>query len=449
MTSNYTTISHIGLGTYRMCTNALKNKVAFYDALTRKPKAPIINVIDTSPNFFDLGSEKIVGEYLGDIWNRSQKENFVNNNNNNNNQGCTIFKREDIFLSSKFGNITGENIGSEIEGLKVPSGSIVRNSEYCYHCIHPEFMRAQLYKSLEQLKTNYLDIFFINNPEHFLKKHVTFIANNRKVLGKVMLERISETFIALEQAISQGLIRSYGISSSSFALPNTDVNFLPYENLLDRARNASRIVRGTENHGFTAIQFPANMLEPIGLATTAKWAKSNGLKVFVNRPFNAFTKDGRFRLASYPKSSYDQIKKTTIARIKMLTQGYNDFHIEGLIDWIIRIDSQLSEFESIYHFDAYRVILEQRIKKVHNDPMIRMILKDFINGLEDEIKYRDSRRVKTYLRKNGWESLIKNRPIEEVAYIFLKDSGVVDCVLMELTAKNYVDFAIQMLEKYK
>jgi aryl-alcohol dehydrogenase-like predicted oxidoreductase len=94
-----------------------------------------------------------------------------------------------------------------------------------------------------------------------------------------MLDRISQSFEAMEEAIQKGQILSYGISSNSFSLPEEDKHFLPFYDLIDRAKEASKRVRKTENHGFAAVQMPANLLERGGLKTTAIWAKQNGLKV--------------------------------------------------------------------------------------------------------------------------------------------------------------------------
>ena len=34
------------------------------------------------------------------------------------------------------------------------------------HCLHPEFLRAQLDATLERLGTTYLDAYLLHNPEH-------------------------------------------------------------------------------------------------------------------------------------------------------------------------------------------------------------------------------------------------------------------------------------------
>lgn len=54
-------------------------------------------------------------------------------------------------------------------------------------------------------------------------------------------------------------------------------------------------------HGLGYLQMPGNLLETEGLHTTAKWAKTKNLSVFINRPLNAMSPEyGPARLASYP-----------------------------------------------------------------------------------------------------------------------------------------------------
>ncbi|KAF9145222.1 hypothetical protein BG015_011958, partial [Linnemannia schmuckeri] len=54
-------------------------------------------------------------------------------------------------------------------------------------------------------------------------------------------------------------------------------------------------------HGLGYLQMPGNLLETEGLQTTAKWAKTKNLSVFINRPLNAMSPEyGPARLASYP-----------------------------------------------------------------------------------------------------------------------------------------------------
>lgn len=94
-----------------------------------------------------------------------------------------------------------------------------------------------------------------------------------------LTRRIAEAFEALEEQVEKGAIKSYGISSNSFAVPALDPHFLPYDNLVDLAIQAARKVRGTEQHKFSTIQLPGNLLETEGLEHAAIWARERGLVV--------------------------------------------------------------------------------------------------------------------------------------------------------------------------
>lgn len=64
---------------------------------------------------------------------------------------------------------------------------------------------------------------------------------------------------------------------------------------------APKLVQRT-THGLGYLQMPGNLLETEGLQTTAKWAKTKNLSVFINRPLNAMSPEyGPARLASYPE----------------------------------------------------------------------------------------------------------------------------------------------------
>ena len=115
-----------------------------------------------------------------------------------------------------------------------------------------------------------------------------------------MYKRLFDAFMALELAVQNGHIKSYGISSNSFSKLRSDEEFLPYDDLITLAEDAAGEL-GNEKHSFTTIQLPINLLEKDGLRC-ASWAKENGLRVLVNRPLNAEHKGLMYRLAEYDES---------------------------------------------------------------------------------------------------------------------------------------------------
>ncbi|PKK64369.1 hypothetical protein RhiirC2_854369 [Rhizophagus irregularis] len=143
----------------------------------------------------------------------------------------------------------------------------------------------------------------------------------------------------MEEAIHKGANIILGISSNSFPLAEDDKHFLPFYDLIDRAKEASKRV-------ITAVQMPANLLERYGL-TAVNGKKQNGLKVFINRPLNAFNSDGAFRLVSYPKANYETIKSSTVSYLKTLSQGRVSKSIHSILDLIKRVDNRLPLIKNV------------------------------------------------------------------------------------------------------
>ncbi|KAG0224193.1 hypothetical protein BGW42_005290, partial [Actinomortierella wolfii] len=336
-------ISRLGVGTYRMMLGVPEHEKSLYRALERQKDPRLnINLIDTSSNYGNGRSEKLIGKVLA-------------------NPRPNTLTREEVVIATKFGYIQNENMRLLSEGVfaNVPFEEIVQYSPECYHCIHPEFMRDQLTRSLERLQTKYIDILFVHNPEYYLMKEIKSPEDNIKKHQGILLNRLSILFEELEREIDRGRIRAYGISSNSFSLKPSHGHFLPYQDLVNMAQRAFERVRAsrpasvlgsvakapsdepkitlppspkpsdfftasdhhrqqrqqsspkrssTDNpalsrlgHGFGFLQMPGNLLEMEGVETTAVWARGKGLRVFINRPLNAMSPEiGACRLASYP-----------------------------------------------------------------------------------------------------------------------------------------------------
>ncbi|KAG0057881.1 hypothetical protein BGZ89_001773, partial [Linnemannia elongata] len=300
-------ISRLGIGSYRLALGVPEHERILYRALERQKDPRLnINLIDTSSNYSNGRSEQLIGKVLS-------------------NPRHNTLRRDEIVIATKFGYIQNENMRLLSEGVfqRVPPEEIVEYSRECYHSIHPEFMRDQLTRSLERLNTKYVDILFVHNPEYFLMTNVKGTEDNVKKHQTILLNRLAILFEELEREIEKGRIKAYGISSNSFSLKPSHAHFLPYQDLVKMATSAfdrMRIQREQEHalfleqqqqqqpsgvnrttHGLGYLQMPGNLLETEGLNTTAKWAKTKNLSVFINRPLNAMSPEfGPARLASYP-----------------------------------------------------------------------------------------------------------------------------------------------------
>ncbi|KAG0330273.1 hypothetical protein BG004_002138 [Podila humilis] len=231
MTSQATrAISRLGIGSYRLALGVPEHEKALYKALERQhdPRTNI-NLIDTSSNYSNGRSEQLIGKVLS----HPHKNTLT---------------RDEIVIATKFGYIQNENMRLLSEGVfsAVPEDEIVKYSRECYHCIHPEFMRDQLTRSLERMNTKYADILFVHNPEYFLMSMVRDVKDTEVSVKKhqnILLERLASLFVALEREIEKGRIRAYGISSNSFSLKPSNAHFLPYEGLIKMASSAFETVR--------------------------------------------------------------------------------------------------------------------------------------------------------------------------------------------------------------
>lgn len=220
---------YIGFGTYRIEGRRPEHAEAIKQALLGG-----INLIDTSANYGDGDSEIQIGEVLRELTEGGQ------------------INRNEVLLVSKFGYIQGQNLKRYNSG-EVVTPDTVHYADYIKHCIHPDFMRDQLDRSLERLDQDRIDIFLLHNPEYYLHFEVRGEMDEATMDGhrQEMQRRIYEAFKALELEVDAGRIRSYGISSNSFSLAPSDPHFLQYDNLLDLAAEVGKVV---SPHDFLAWQ---------------------------------------------------------------------------------------------------------------------------------------------------------------------------------------------------
>ena len=188
-----------------------------------------------------------------------------------------------------------------------------------WHCISPDFLRHQVAASTRRLGTK-PDIFLLHNPEYFLVRELRLdegpdrqITEPQKVaLARGELDRrMVAAFAALEEEVRAGTIGSYGVSSGAFALGAGEVGALLYETLPALAAQAALGAgAGPGGSGLAAVQFPANLLEPNGLAGVGQWARSHGLHSLVHRPLTGLDGGQAWRLAQSVDDAEDEPLKS-------------------------------------------------------------------------------------------------------------------------------------------
>jgi uncharacterized protein YyaL (SSP411 family)/aryl-alcohol dehydrogenase-like predicted oxidoreductase len=279
--------SRLGFGCYRVDDRAPPHREALAEALMLG-----VNVVDTSTNYGDGHSERLVGEVLGDLA-RSGK-----------------VARDAVIVVSKIGYAQGRNLELVLarEQSGAPYPEVVKVADGLAHCIHPSFLSDQLDASLERLGLGTLDVCLLHNPEYFLAdaaKRGLPLARAREEFYR----RVTEAFRHFETEVSKGRIRYYGVSSNTSVEPKDEPEAVSVEQLVDAARAG-----GGDAHHFKVLQVPLNLLE-VGAAlepntgadaaeSVLEHAKGRDLCVLVNRPLNAIV-DGRLVRLADPNAPHD------------------------------------------------------------------------------------------------------------------------------------------------
>ncbi|WP_455370437.1 aldo/keto reductase [Petrachloros mirabilis] len=284
------TASKLGFGCYRVDQSNPEFAAALGKALRSG-----VNVIDTSTNYMDGESERLVGSVLRQEISASG------------------LSREEVIIVSKIGYIQGQHLkqAQARERSGHPYPDVVKYGEGIWHCIHPEFLADQLDASLDRLGLHTLDVCLLHNPEYFLSEAAQ---HHRGTLAERRAEfdtRIERAFAYLESQVKQGRIRWYGVSSNTITGLASDHETTSLSRFLDMAMRASR-TQGQARHHFAVIQFPMNLFESrawsgpntaTGLGETVlQLAQRERLAVLVNRPLNAMPKSasGMMRLSEFP-----------------------------------------------------------------------------------------------------------------------------------------------------
>ena len=294
-----------GFGCYRIDDGIPQHQKALEKAILSG-----INIIDTSSNYSDGGSEILVGKALNILI----AENKIS--------------RENIIVVSKGGYLQGSNLelGMGREQSGKPFNDIVKCSPDLWHCISPDFLENQITLSLQRLNLETVDVYLLHNPEYFLTYSIISEPERRE---REYYKRIKDAFIHLEEEVKRGRISYYGISSNTFGEKETKSNFTSLEKVIEIANEIS-----INNH-FAVVQFPMNLFESGGInnlnqqdqsKTFLQLASDNNIGVLVNRPLNAISKNKIIRLADYP-----------------VTENRTDDEILSLIDDLNRQEKYLIE----------------------------------------------------------------------------------------------------------
>lgn len=316
-------VSQAGFGGYRINLEENDHKSALKLALDSG-----INLIDTSANYENGNSERLIGEVLKE---GIEKE--------------ATLAREDIVIVSKGGYIQGENWHRYEADKSAPCfEGAVELQDGLAHSFHPSFLNDQLTRSLNRLNVETIDCYLIHNPEYYLKwcgaSHVP-LDKARDLFYTAM----RDAFRYLESEVQKGRIRSYGVSCNSFVSSEMDYDFVSLSKLWDIASGLS------SQHHFSVVQCPFNIIEnnarflvnqPDGTSFFQQ-AKRHDLGVLVNRPLNALYEGRLLRLSDYALDKKPDINK-----------------LLDYIDALIELEQELytSIIETIEEEQARNVIID-------------------------------------------------------------------------------------------
>lgn len=288
--------SQAGFGCYRVAEGVETHRAALQKAL-----AAGINLIDTSTNYADGASETLVGKVLA--------------------EGIRSggLQREEVVVVSKVGYLQGRNyaLSQDRKARGRPFPDLVPYADGLEHCIHPEFIRDQLARSLQRLNLAALDVYLLHNPEYYLSwasAQGTPMTTARAEYDR----RLLAAFRCLEDEADRGHIRYYGISSNTFPVSDQREDYTCLEHVLELAASL-----GAGNR-LAVIQFPMNLVEsdailtvnqPSG-ATLLEAARRADLGTLVNRPLNAIGPAGLLRLADVSKP-----RRPTVGEIGQVLQA--------------------------------------------------------------------------------------------------------------------------------
>lgn len=270
-------VSQAGFGCYRVDETDPEHEKSLRKALLSG-----INLIDTSSNYGDGGSERLVGAVLRDLISSGD------------------VSRESVVVVSKVGYLQGQNyqLSQERKRRGSPFKELVLYADGLEHCIHPEFLGDQLTLSLERLRLSCLDFFLLHNPEYYL----SWASKTGVLLEEARQEyynRIEQAFQHLETEVERGRIGYYGISSNTFPSPADDPEFTSLEKVWEIAQSLS------PEHHFRLIQLPMNLVETGGITernqstgrSVLRFAQEKRIGVLINRPLNAIIANRLIRLA--------------------------------------------------------------------------------------------------------------------------------------------------------
>ncbi|MBP0124228.1 MAG: aldo/keto reductase [Nitrospira sp.] len=280
----------MGFGTYRVDTREPAHRESLKYALRAG-----VNLIDTSTNYMDGDSERLVGSVVRELSESGE------------------VARDEMIVISKIGYVQGQNLqqAEAREQAGRPYPEMVKYGEGLWHCLHPEYLADQLTLSLDRLGLATLDVCLLHNPEYFLSEAARHAGGDLMQTREAFYRRSEQAFRFFESQVAAGRIQYYGVSSNTVTADPSTPEATSLSRLCEAAKTAAAS-QGMRHHHFAVLQCPMNLSEAGALLTPTTGvgqretvlavAQREGIAVLVNRPLNAMpaTQSGVMRLADFP-----------------------------------------------------------------------------------------------------------------------------------------------------
>ena len=258
-------VSSIGVGTY-LGDPTDEADEGYRDAVVAALESGV-NVVDTAINYRCQRSERVVGEAVSEA----------------------DTDRDAVLVATKGGFVPfdGErpaNPGEYVREEYVEPGLIDRDDlARGSHCIAPDYLDDQVDRSLSNLDTETIDLYYVHNPE-------TQLAERPR---DEVYDRLEAAFRRLEERVNAGDLKAYGVATwDAFRVPPDHESYLSLPAVVSRARSAAEDA-GNETTGFAAVQLPFNVVmadaftvaahdSPNGRQSALRFANEAGLNVFTS-----------------------------------------------------------------------------------------------------------------------------------------------------------------------
>ena len=434
-------VSRLGFGGYRVDDETAEHQLALEAALEGG-----INLLDTSANYTEGGSERLLGGVL-------RKH---------------VDRRPELVVVTKAGYLQGSNIdvARAREQMGRPYEDLVTYQDGLWHCLHPEFLADQLERCCMRLSLDKLDVMLLHNPEYFLLD----ARQKGQDLDAAQAEfdrRLEQAFAFLEELVKEGRIGYYGVSSNTFAGPADGFATTSLARMLELAKKV-----GGDEHHFAVVQVPLNLLETEAAEGFTAEAEAAGLGVLVNRPLNCFVQQTLVRLADFESDE----KPNFEASLQAMSEAENEYRetfgpfVQGPgSDQLFRFAENLRGLEThLQNLDHWTQLESQRIRPALMDqiqaldqamtgaitePWVRWrerylaTFRDVSNDLE-EIAIQKSQRISESVAELLPElpGAGKGASLSQLATWVVDGVPGVSCVLVGMRQEDYVEDLLPVLD---